>query len=455
MKYEDLNRRLTLLFLIKLALCPPCPLCGGSVWRDGLRRTNRGFVQRYICRSCFYRFSESSQLKVKVDIAGEPVKAFGPGPDLCKGGVINADFALKEGVDDSPLPVGKDICSHELTVLGKSLNTLSSYTSKRRLCVSEDGAKKLAAVEPQQEKAYAGATTDTKGLIIRYLWHLKKQGYKESTIRSSTRLVKALTERGADLLNPESVKRVIASQETWSEGAKANAVDAYSRFLTMEGLTWEAPRYRKVGKLPFIPLESEIDQLIAGCGEKVAAFLQGLKETGADPGELWRVEWTDVDAEKKVVTINHPVKGHNPRILPVSDKWINMIARLPKTSQSIFGDGDLRHHYENYSKQRRKLATRLGNTRLHKITFTTFRHWKATIEYHKTKDVYHVKRLLGHKRLTSTEVYINLEEALFQSDGGEFHVKVAEDVQEACRLIEAGFDYVGSVHGSELFRKRK
>ena len=42
------------------------------------------------------------------------------------------------------------------------------------------------------------------------------------------------------------------------------------------------------------------------------------------------------------------------------------------------------------------------------ITFKTFRHFKATMEYHRTKDIIHVMRLLGHKNIKNTLVYTQL-----------------------------------------------
>jgi len=35
-----------------------CPLCGGErVYKDGIRYTRHGEIQRYLCRNCCYRFS--------------------------------------------------------------------------------------------------------------------------------------------------------------------------------------------------------------------------------------------------------------------------------------------------------------------------------------------------------------------------------------------------------------
>jgi len=51
-----------------------------------------------------------------------------------------------------------------------------------------------------------------------------------------------------------------------------------------------------------------------------------------------------------------------------------------------------------------QLAFKLGNPRLLKIGFHSFRHWKGTMEHHKTKDIIHVKELLGHKNIQNTLV---------------------------------------------------
>ena len=72
---------------------------------------------------------------------------------------------------------------------------------------------------------------------------------------------------------------------------------------------------------------------------------------------------------------------------------------------------------------------------------------------HKTKDILHVKRLLGHRKLENTEIYTHLIN--FESD--EWHVAHAKDLDEENKLIEAGFEYVRYSNRDELaiYRKRK
>jgi len=101
------------------------------------------------------------------------------------------------------------------------------------------------------------------------------------------------------------------------------------------------------------------------------------------------------------------------------------------------------------------MAYKLGNPRLLKIHFHTFRHWYAAMLYHKTKDILHVKGELGHRRIDNTLRYITLEGVLFNLSSDEFVCKVARTVKEACGLIESGFNYVCDFDGVRIFRKRK
>jgi uncharacterized protein related to proFAR isomerase len=78
------------------------------------------------------------------------------------------------------------------------------------------------------------------------------------------------------------------------------------------------------------------------------------------------------------------------------------------------------------------------------------------MEYHKTEDPYHVKQLLGHKSLRNTEVYINLEQAIFnEGDNSECTSRIAKTIKGARTLLEAGFEYVTDMDEFKLFRKRK
>ena len=60
------------------------------------------------------------------------------------------------------------------------------------------------------------------------------------------------------------------------------------------------------------------------------------------------------------------------------------------------------------AEARKRLVATLQNPRLLRIHFHTFRHWKVTMGYHKTKDILHVMNLLGHKSIQNTLIYTQL-----------------------------------------------
>ena len=60
--------------------------------------------------------------------------------------------------------------------------------------------------------------------------------------------------------------------------------------------------------------------------------------------------------------------------------------------------------------------------------------------YHETKDPYYVKQFLGHKSLKSTEVYINIERAVFESTNDSFTVKIAQTPEEIQQLLETALN---------------
>jgi integrase len=254
---------------------------------------------------------------------------------------------------------------------------------------------------------------------------------------------------GANLLDPENVKALIGKLEI-KNGSKIQYVYAYDSFAKMLKMPWEKPRYTQEEILPFIPYESELDALIAACESKrMAAFLQCCKETFGDPSEVLGLRWIDVSGN--IITINKPVKGHLPRQLEVSNKLLAMLNCLPKTDEHIFPT-TYRVMFRCYEYVRRRAAELQKNPRLLSIELRSFRHWGGTmIAQYTNGNVLTVKKLLGHKRIESTMKYIGM----INFKTNEYEVTTATDVEEAKKVLVAGFEYVTEKQGIMLFRKPK
>jgi len=364
-----------------------CPNCHSiKNWKDGVRETSFGSVQRFVCRECGSRFSDSKNLNLE-----------------------NSDYGVSQ------------------------------------LC-AELEAKKLGTAT--ETKTVAGEKNEAEQ---EYRLYLKKQAYSEATVHTRVKLLKLLEKKGANLLNPESVKQVIAEQDRWSSGHKQVVVQAYSSFAKMMHIQWEPPGYKHIKSLPFIPSEKEIDALIAGMSKKIATSLQLLKETGMRIGEAWNLKWTDIDQERNTIRCRAEKHG-NPREFKVSPKLLCMLNVLPKTNDYIFAKANLNGHRWSYEKQRKRLASKLQNSRINEIKFHTFRHWFATREYAKTNSPLHVQERLGHRNINSTMVYTHI----IKTEGDNYYSATAKTTEEAQRLIEEGFSFVCTTpENIMLFRKPK
>jgi len=171
----------------------------------------------------------------------------------------------------------------------------------------------------------------------------------------------------------------------------------------------------------------------------------------ARSGEVWTLKWTDLNGN--VLTINEPEKNSNPRQLKISDRLVALINTLPRKDKRIFGPTmNLNNFRGNFIKRRHYLARTLGNPRIDQITFHTFRHFGATMLYHKTRDILYVKQKLGHRNIESTMMYTQL--ITFESD--EYTHRVAKTIEEAGKFVDAGFEFVCDYEAEgKLFRKRK
>jgi integrase len=283
---------------------------------------------------------------------------------------------------------------------------------------------------------------------------MQKQGYRESTIRTTISSLKPIAKR-TNLLDPEKAKEYLANA-TFGDNRKDKITQDLQRFYHYKGIPFTKPHYTRIERLPFIPTETEIDQLISATGKKTSCFLQLLKETGMRPGEAWNLKWIDIDTERRTANVT-PEKNSRPRQLPLSPRLLTMLANQSKTRTYVFRNPEVNRltslddFRRNFEQNRKGVAAKLGNQRINSISFKTFRHFKATMEYHRTKDILHVMQLLGHKNIMNTLVYTHLVN--FETD--DYVCKMAKTISDAKALVEQGFDYVTDVEGMKLFRKRK
>jgi len=285
---------------------------------------------------------------------------------------------------------------------------------------------------------------------------MQNEGKSEYTIRTVSKNLKHLSKH-ADLNQPDQVKHFIATKQI-TNGSKEKLIYAYTKYCQYYKIQWEQPYYKPEQKQIKIPTTEQLDTLIAHAYKKVTKIKLLLsKETGLRPIELCRLKVKDIDLTKKSIYPTTAKRG-NPRILKLKTKLNiliknHIIRQNLKTNDKLF-KGDARNYGKTYRRYRKILAKNLKRPDLNTVKLYDFRHYYATRLYAKTRDILYVKQQLGHKRLDTTLIYVQL---VSFDEENEYECKTANDSKKAKRLIEKGYEYVTGEYkdGGKLFRKRK
>ncbi len=366
------------------AVCPECQ--SSKTWNDGLRYIQNIPIQRYLCRTCGYRFSESSK------------------------------------------------------------NTIQQ-TEGRQICVLDKEMKNLTA--EAKTKALQENRKNTKSQLVNFSLHLLKHGRSEATIKTYTKLLKAVN-KYADLNDPDSVKSVIATRYK-DRNTKRLVVCAYSSYLKFVGGQWIKPDYKPEHKQVFIPTEEELNLAINSGTKESVIYSKFLYESGARDNEASRLEWTDLDQERGLVTVKSSKNGDS-RIVSISENLMDLLFSLSNPQKTVFANSGKRT--SSFHNRMKTLALKQNNPRFIKIHLHTFRHCKALREYHKTRDILHVMGILGHRNINTTYRYVRLYNQIYKyQQKVKFVTKIASTKEERCDLINGGWDLVEKDGNDWYFRK--
>lgn len=128
--------------------------------------------------------------------------------------------------------------------------------------------------------------------------------------------------------------------------------------------------------------------------------------TGVRPNEVFKLEWRDIDYEKKTVTLRDP-KGILDQILPLSPKALNVLRDVPKEYDTPFifysVKGKQRKTIRHGWKQIKELAGIHESFRYYDL-----RHNFASYLVSSGESLYTVQKLLCHKDSKTTQRYAHL-----------------------------------------------
>jgi integrase len=288
--------------------------------------------------------------------------------------------------------------------------------------------------------------------IFRTLWELKKGGQSEDTLKAKGDRLRYLARR-VDLDDPEEVKGFIASRPGWSNAYRQGVAYAYHSYVQANGLQWTLPHFRIEDRLPRIPTEEKINQVIVRARGKYVLVFSILRDTGMRPIELDRTRTRDIDLERGAITVR-TAKGGMGRVVQIRKQTLALLKQY--LGKHSFGLNEQpfpkrKKMTGRWVRLRNTVASKLMDQSFRTIRLYDLRHFATTMTYHRTRDILYTQKMLGHRNLRSTLRYVQL--IGFKDDG--YTSAVARTVEEVRQLVEAGFEYVTEMEGAKVFRKRK
>ncbi len=283
------------------------------------------------------------------------------------------------------------------------------------------------------------------------MWDLKKNGYAEKTIEGYSKKLKHL-DGNTDLDNPETVKIYLATLKV-SNTYKEALVNSYQHYVTYYSLCWKKPIYKRAERLPNVPSTEQVNKIISNSGRKYSMIFSILRDTGLRPIELHRLTLKGIDLEKGII-YPETAKGGSARSLKLKPATLAMLKDYvsinnPSINETIFPKTKTMSHV--WVRVRNRTAKKLKEPELTKYRLYDLRHYFATMLYHKTKLILLVKAKLGHRNIKNTLIYTHLVN--FSED--EYDSATASTIDEACKLINIGYEYVTEMEGIKIFKKRK
>jgi len=126
-------------------------------------------LQRFLCRVCGYRFSQSI---VKVNVVGNVGETFDSGNNDHEVRVVSGSCSDEKVYDGLPFSFGEDVGSHDISNVEKGLNDLPFYNRKTQVCAQKDAKNLNNTTETKTVARFFVYTPSIKRASYRVNWRV-------------------------------------------------------------------------------------------------------------------------------------------------------------------------------------------------------------------------------------------------------------------------------------------
>jgi len=122
--------------------------------------------------------------------------------------------------------------------------------------------------------------------------------------------------------------------------------------------------------------------------------------TGLRRGEIFRLKWTDVDFNLRIIRAID--KNGEEKVIPLANKLLEILQNLPKDNELVFPSPRTQKQLTDVKKGFKAAREAAGIKNLH---FHDLRHTTATRLAENGNDIITIAEIMGHKDLRMTKRY--------------------------------------------------
>jgi integrase/recombinase XerD len=264
-----------------------------------------------------------------------------------------------------------------------------------------------------------------ENILELYKSELEIQGYTKNTVKTYLFFIKEflnfLNKKNLSFENLDKgvVKEFLLkshSEKKYSIKSFYNlilALKSFLRFIEREDLALQLKLPKLPKSLPKALSKDEIRKLIKeakNIRDKLIILL--FYSTGLRVSELRNLNLNDINLEDKYLIVRQG-KGRKDRVIPLSDKVVDLIKEYLKWREEKFKGKNYEKEALFLNKSGRRISTvslekivrNLGKKVGIKVTCHMLRHSFATHMLENGADIRVIQEILGHEKLSTTQIY--------------------------------------------------
>jgi integrase/recombinase XerD len=264
--------------------------------------------------------------------------------------------------------------------------------------------------------------------IKQFISWMEHKRYSESTINTYSEVLNTFLHHfsGRDIktINNDDVvqyvhQNIVKKGLSFSyQNQLVNALKLFFREVVKSEIAIDKlQRPRREHKLPNVLSKEEIKAIIeAPANTKHRTMLSLIYACGLRRSEILNLKPRDIDSKRHLLIIRN-AKGRKDRVVPISDKLIEMLREYYKAHKPkvwLFEGQKIGEQYSEKSLQS-VLKQALNKAAIKKpVTLHWLRHSYATHLLETGTDLRYIQELLGHKSSKTTEIYTHVTDKSLQ-----------------------------------------